>query len=77
MTRAEATRLVNRFNKAFPKGSEVKWRNHRDAEYETVTVRREAFIADSGHPVTFFNEKSGYCSIGQAHVAYHLGEGPA
>lgn len=64
-------RLVERFNKLFPKGSKVEWRsiNSDGVPYKTVTVQCEAY--DSyGNAVCFFNEVRSFCSIEPGFVKY-------
>lgn len=63
--------LIDRFNEKFPVGSKVYWRNvGKDSEpYEIVTVKSDAWD-QHGMEVVFFEEKSGFCSIGPGHVDY-------
>lgn len=66
--------LVNKFNSLFPVGAKCHWRSvgRYGVPYETVTVRAPAFISASGHPVVFFEEHRGYCSIDEMFTLYDI-----
>jgi hypothetical protein len=65
-------KLVEKFNQLYPVGSKVMLRKvaSNSFPYKEYTVRAEAFIANSGQPVAYFNEISGYFSIEPEFVQY-------
>lgn len=57
--------IVKQFNLQWPVSCTLYWRSValEGFEYKEVTVKSKAYVANSGEPVAFFNEVSGYCSI--------------
>lgn len=65
----KSTEIVEKFNKRFPVGARVRWRNHNAGDFREYTVQIEA--ADlNGTPVCWFMERTGMVRIDEMRVDY-------
>lgn len=63
---------VDKFNATFKIGDKIKFRKSVHSNFQTVTVKSEAFMS-SGCAVVFFDEERGYCSVSPEFLDYGSG----
>lgn len=70
--RKEAEQIIEKFNSLFPVGSTVPWRSVGidGVDHSDCTVTQAAYISNSGEPVCFIKERSGYVSVSPDFVKY-------